>query len=136
MKMDKLFTLCFNIYRFLLFFLFPFFIFGMIMYGIGGHNSNLNYTDYIFLGFILITPIVLTYFKRTKSKKNNRIILKWTSSILVLIGIIIICIGFFNQVLLYKENNFNSGDSFITFLLLLSITLSTIVLVGLMNDKV
>jgi uncharacterized membrane protein YiaA len=108
----------------------------MIMYGIGGHNSNLNYTDYIFLGFILITPIVLTYFKRTKSKKNNRIILKWTSSILVLIGIIIICIGFFNQVLLYKENNFNSGDSFITFLLLLSITLSTIVLVGLMNDKV
>lgn len=129
MKMDKLFTLCFNIYRFLLFFLFPFFIFGIIMSGIGGHNSNLNYTDYIFLGFILITPIVLTYFKRTKSKKNNRITLKWISSFLILIGIIIVCVGIFDQVLLYKENNFNSGDSFVSFLLLLSITLSIIVLV-------
>ena len=134
--MDKLFTLCFNIYRFLLFFLFPFFIFGIMMSGIGGHNSNLNYTDYFFLGFILITPIVLTYFKRTKFKKNNRIFLKWTSSFLVLIGIIIISVKIFDEVILYKKNNFNSGDSFLSFLLLLSITLSIIVFVGLMNDNV
>jgi hypothetical protein len=115
----------------------PLSLFGDFMAGTAGHHSNLQISDYCIFAFIITTPIVLTVVKKLDNKATllGRT-LNLIAKLLVILGVIILLVGLFEQVQMYIKNSFTIGDMLTTLILLSLLVLSLLTLVGLIKNKV
>lgn len=135
--MNKVYKNSFTIYRAILIITAPIFLVGHFLAGVGGHNPELRFTDYLIVGFTIITPVLLTVFIKTA---NDKIAIRNTIriAIMVLIASSITCLfyGLYDSWLLYQDQNFGIGDTIPAAIIIFLIALSSILLVGLAKNKI
>lgn len=135
--MRNIYKISFQIYRAILIAISPFFLFAKMMVGMAGHNPETKITDYLLIGFSIITAILLTvFYKASQSKSINRNYLRFSIISLVLVGIIFLFYGLYDFTLLYLNHNFAVEDNIPVTILLLLITLSTTLFIGLIKNKI
>jgi hypothetical protein len=135
--MSKIYKNSFNIYRAILIITAPIFLVGNFLVGLGGHNSELKITDYLILGFTIITPILLTVFIKID---NDKITIRNTFRIaimgLVTLSIASLFYGLYDSWLLYQDQNFGIGDNIPVAIIIFLIALSSLLLVGLAKNRI
>ncbi|WP_432671398.1 hypothetical protein [Flavobacterium sp. SM2513] len=107
------------------------------MVGAAGHNSKVEITDYFIFIFVILTPILLTAFKKIDNTKiTHRKVLRFTTIVLVTISIIFLFYGLYDFYILYQELNFGIGDNIPVAIIILLITLSSTLVVGLVKNRI
>lgn len=135
--MNKVYKNSFNIYRAILIITAPIFLVAHFLVGLGGHNPELKFSDYLIIGFTIITPILLTIFIKTKKDKiqiRNKI--RIAIMVLIAISIASLFYGLYDSWLLYRDQNFGIGDTIPIAIIVFLIALSFFLLVGLAKNKI
>jgi hypothetical protein len=135
--MSRIYKVSFHIYRIILISIIPIYFFCKFIVGMAGHNSEIEITDYLLLAFAILTPTLLTVLSKTdKVEIALRNTLRFIIIGLVLISIGFLFYGLYDSWLLYQDQNFGIGDNIPVAIILLLITLSSILLVGLAKNKI
>ena len=134
--MKNSYKISFHIYRGILISIVPLFLFAKLMVGAAGHNTEIKINDYSFVGFSILTAVLLTAFNQTDHAKSIRKILRSTIIILVLIGILFLLYGLYDFTMLYFDHHFTLQDNIPVGILLLLIALSATLLIGLLKNKI
>jgi len=134
--MKNSYRISFHIYRGILISILPLFLFAKLMVGAAGHNSEIKISDYGFVGFSILTAVLLTAFNQTDHAKSIRKILRSTIIVLVLIGILFLLYGLYDFTMLYFDHHFTLQDNIPVGILLLLIALSATLLIGLLKNKI
>lgn len=135
--MKNIYKISFQIYRAILIAILPLFLFAKVMVGMAGHNPETKITDYLLIGFAILTAILLTVFHKASQSKsiiNNS--LRFTIISLILVSIIFLFYGLYDFTLLYINHNFVLEDNIPVTILLLLIALSTTLFIGLIKNKI
>lgn len=135
--MNKVYKNSFNIYRAILIITAPIFLVGNFLVGLGGHNSELKFTDYLIVGFTIITPILLTIFIKTHNDKITiRNTIRNAIMVLIVLSIASLFYGLYDSWLLYQDQNFGIGDTIPVVIIIFLIALSSLLLVGLAKNRI
>ena len=106
------------------------------MVGFAGHNSETENVDYFLLAFLIITSILLAVFNRNHLAENKfKNILRNIIVGLISIGLVFLFYGLYDSWLLYSNQNFGIGDNIPVVIIILLITLSSVLLIGLLKHK-
>lgn len=107
------------------------------MVGAAGHNPESKISDYAFIGFAILTAILLTIFnKNYQSKSMLRNTLRITIISLVFVSIIFLFYGLYYFTIQYLNHNFDFEDNIPVAILLVLISLSATLLIGLIKNKI
>ncbi|MFD1603026.1 hypothetical protein ACFSJW_07000 [Flavobacterium artemisiae] len=98
------------------------------MAGFAGHNTPFEITDYIFIGYNIVTAFLLTLFLQ-----NQISIVRLFLLILVTIMLLLSFYGLYD--LIFPFQNFTQGDFISVFILILFIGLISTVWMGLFKSK-
>jgi len=134
--MKNSYRISFHIYRGILISILPLFLFAKLMVGAAGHNTEIKISDSAFVGFSILTAVLLTAFNQTDHAKSIRKILRSTIIVLVLIGILFLLYGLYDFTMLYFDHHFTLQDNIPVGILLLLIALSATLLIGLLKNKI
>ncbi|QOG02055.1 hypothetical protein [Flavobacterium sp. MDT1-60] len=135
--MKNIYKISFQIYRAILIASLPLFLFAKVMVGAAGHNTETRTTDYLLIGFAILTAILLTILNNyNQSKDIIRNPLRFTIISLVLVSIIFLFYGLYDFTLLYLNHNFVVEDNIPVTILLLLIALSATLVIGLIKNKI
>ena len=135
--MNRIYKISFYVYRIILVLIVPLIFFAKLMVGAAGHNSKVEITDYFIFIFVILTPILLTAFKKIDHTKiTRRKILRFSTIVLVTVSIIFLLYGLYDFYILYQELNFGIGDNIPVAIIILLITLSSTLLVGLVKNRI
>lgn len=135
--MNKIYKISFHVYRIILILTLPLFFLAKFIVGVAGHNSRIEITDYFLLLFIILTPTLLTILNKVdKAEIVYRNILCFTVIGLISISIVFLFYGLYDFWLLYYDQKFGIGDTVPVAIILLLITLSATLLVGLVKNRI
>ncbi|RKR08790.1 hypothetical protein C8C83_0379 [Flavobacterium sp. 90] len=135
--MINIYKISFQIYRAILILILPLFLFAKLMVGAAGHNPESKISDYAFIGFAILTAILLTIFnKNYQSKSMLRNTLRITIISLVFVSIIFLFYGLYYFTIQYLNHNFDFEDNIPVAILLVLISLSATLLIGLIKNKI
>jgi hypothetical protein len=135
--MVNIYKISFQIYRAILILILPLFLFAKLMVGAAGHNPESKISDYAFIGFVILTAILLTIFdKNYQSKSMLRNTLRITIISLVFVSIIFLFYGLYDFTIQYLNHNFDFEDNIPVAILLVLISLSATLLIGLIKNKI
>ena|GEM_PF-3552724 len=136
-NMNKVYKNSFNIYRAILIIAAPIFLVAHLLVGLGGHNPELKFTDYLIVGFTIITPILLTIFIKTANDKITiRNTIRIAIMVLIALGIASLFYGLYDSWLLYQDQNFEIGDAIPVAIIIFLIALSSLLLAGLAKNRI
>ena len=106
------------------------------MVGLAGHNSETENVDYLLLAFVITTSILITVLNRNHLAENKfKNILRYIIIGLISTGVVFLFYGLYDSWLLYRDQNFGIGDNIPVVIIILLITLSSILLIGLFKKK-
>ena len=107
------------------------------MVGMGGHNSQIEITDYFLLVFAILTPTLLTVLNKVDNAKITlKNILRFIAISLVSASIAYLFYGLHDFWLLYQDGNFGTGDNIPVTIIILLIGLSSTLVVGLLKNRI
>lgn len=135
--MVNIYKISLQIYRAILILILPLFLFAKIMVGAAGHNTENKISDYAFIGFAILTAILLTILNKNYQLKSIlRNTLRITIISLVFVSIIFLFYGLYDFTMQYLNHNFDFEDNIPVAILLVLISLSMTLLIGLIKNKV
>jgi len=133
--MTQLYKTCSFIYRIVLVLIIPLLLTGQFLVSVAGHNRDFDKSNYISFVYIILTVILLTIFQKAdKENKSIRTALRY-----VIIALVLISIGFemsslYDIFLICKC--FTIGDNIISAIIILFTFITTMLLIGLVKDKI
>jgi len=135
--MVNIYKISLQIYRAILILILPLFLFAKFMVGAAGHNTENKISDYAFIGFAILTAILLTILNKNYQLKSIlRNTLRITIISLVFVSIIFLFYGLYDFTIQYLNHNFDFEDNIPVAILLVLISLSMTLLIGLIKNKV
>jgi FlaA1/EpsC-like NDP-sugar epimerase len=135
--MVNIYKISFQIYRAILILILPLFLFAKFMVGLAGHNPENKISDYVLIGFAILTAILLTILNKNYQSKSRLVnTLRITIISLVFVSIIFLFYGLYDFTIQYLNHNFDFEDNIPVAILLVLISLSMTLLIGLIKNKV
>ena len=136
-KMDKIYKICLHTYRIILILALPTYLISYFLVGAAGHNSTMKIENLVLLGFLIIVPTLLTILVKID---NAKIQLKKALCIILIVLIWISVLYFFYGLYdfwsLFQNERFELGDSIPVLFIIFFIALSSVLLVGLVKNKI
>lgn len=126
--MPKLFRYSFVVYRLLMILAIAIFFIARLMAGFAGHNTPFEITDYILLGYEIVTAFLLTLLLQKESSIVRILLL-----ILITITLPLLFYGLYE--IIFPVQKFNPNDFIPLTILILFIGLTSVVWIGLYKIK-
>jgi len=131
--MNRIYKLSFLFYRIILISIIPVFFISKFAVGSSGHNSDMQFSDYLLLLFSVFTSIL--FFLLNEIEVRFKKLLIWIIVCFISASICFLFTGLFDFWKLYQKHNFFIGDTVSVVIVLALIMLSMLVLIGFLKNR-